>query len=320
MWRTGCWAPALTLALAPVWVPASAQARGGACKEAAKLAAAACRVDVQDDLLIARATCLNESDSAERRACNGEARAEGKDGKEECKEQLEARRELCDLLGENRYDPDFAPANFVDPADIGTAVAPNPYFPLLPGTEWRYQGGDETVTVTVSSETKLIEGVTCRVVRDVVEQGGLAIEVTDDWYAQDVDGNVWYYGEISEERETFPGDVPENTELVSIDGSWKAGRDGAKAGMLVLAAPAVGKVYREEIALSEAEDAAEVISVTGTESVPAASCSGDCLVTRNFTPLEPGAEEIKYYAPGVGLILEVGGEGARTELVEFVTP
>ena len=290
------------------------------CSMTATSAYRACSFETKDDYWVAVGNCVNESDPKDMRACYQEALAEKREGNKSCKEQLEARREVCELVGEERYDPDFDPANFVDPAEIGNGVAPNPYFPLVPGTEWVYEGGDETITVTVTGKTKLIDGVICRIVLDVVEEDGKTIEITDDWYAQDMDGNVWYCGESARDFETFEGDDPEEPELVSIDGSFKAGRDDAKAGILMLAAPQVGDAYREEVSLGEAEDIAEVTSVSGAETVPAASCINNCLVTRNFTPLEPGVEETKYYAPGVGLILEVDDEGNRTELVEFTMP
>ena len=126
--------------------------------------------------------------------------------------------------------------------------------------------------MTVTESTKLIEGVTCLVVNDLVEEDGLPIEDTDDWYAQDVDGNVWYCGEIAQNFEVFEGDDPEEAELVDVDGSWKTGRDGAQPGIIMLASPQVGDVYRQELALGEAEDAARVISTTGSATVPAASC------------------------------------------------
>jgi hypothetical protein len=184
-----------------------------------------------------------------------------------------------------------------------------------------YEGGDETVTVSVTEKTKLIEGVTCLVVNDLVEEDGAPVEDTDDWYAQDLDGNVWYCGEIARNFEVFEGDNPEEAELVDIEGSWKAGRDGAQPGIVMLASPQAGDVYRQEVALGEAEDAARVISTTGSASVPAASCDSDCVLTRDFTPLEPDARERKFYAPGVGLIVErdlVSGD--RVELVEFSAP
>ena len=105
-----------------------------------------------------------------------------------------------------------------------------------------------------------------------------------------------------------------------IDGSFKVGRDGAKGGILVLANPAVGDAYRQEVALGDAEDAVEVLSLAGDETSEFVDCENSCLVTRDFTPLEPEAEENKYYLPGIGLILEVDDEGNRTELVDFSTP
>jgi hypothetical protein len=134
---------------------------------------------------------------------------------------------------------------------------------------------------------------------------------------QDLDGNVWYCGEIARNFESFPDDAPKEAELVDIDGSWKAGREGAKPGIIMPAAFQIGDVHREEVTLGEAENVAEVAA---SEMVPAATCSGDCLVTRNFTPLQPGVEELKYYAPEVGLFLEVDGDGNRVELVEFSQP
>jgi len=164
------------------------------------------------------------------------------------------------------------------------------------------------LTDTVTDEVKEILGVTCAVVHNLVKENGEVIEDTEDWYAQDIFGNVWYFGEIAQDFE--------DGELVSIDGSWKAGVDGAKAGIIMKAAPAVGDVYRQEFSLGNAEDLAEVLSLTGSEVVPAATCNGDCLVTRDFTPLQPDVSEHKYYKPGFGLILEVNPDtGDRVELV-----
>jgi hypothetical protein len=225
-----------------------------------------------------------------------------------CGEQFEARREVCGLLGEAPYDPRINPGNFVDPTQIGGTVSPNPYFPLVAGTTRMYSGGGQTITVSVTGLTKVIVGVACVVVRDIVEENGQVIEDTEDWFAQDVDGNVWYFGEIAQEFT--------NGELVSLQGSWKAGVDGAKPGIIMKASPQVGDAYRQEFALGRAEDLAQVLSLTGSATVPAASCNGNCVATRDFTPLDPGVVENKYYAPGIGLILEVNLEtGTRVELV-----
>ncbi len=311
---------AVALGLVLFGAPVLATAQPTFCTDTANTMRRACRADVEDDFQVAMAQCINVSDTEERQQCRADARAERDETREVCDEQLTARLDVCALVGEERYDPDFDPANFVDPNEIGSTVTPNPFFPLIPGTRWVYEGGDETITVVVTEKTKLIEGVRCRVVNDVVEEDGEVIEDTDDWYAQDLTGNVWYCGELARDFEFFDGDDPEEAELVDIEGSFKAGRDGAKPGILILATPEVGSVYRQEVALGDAEDVAQVLSLTGTESVPAASCNNDCLVTRDFTPLEPGVNENKYYVRGIGLILEVDDEGNRTELVRLTTP
>jgi hypothetical protein len=202
----------------------------GPCTDTATAASSACRADAVGAFHIARGVCINLSDDAQRSECFDEARSERREARSLCREQRAARLDLCEVLGEDRYDPELDPADFVDPLEIGGAVEPNPYFPLIPGTRWVYEGGDETVTVTVTEKTKLIEGVTCLVVNDLVEEDGAPVEDTDDWYAQDLDGNVWYCGEIAKNFELFEGDDPEEAELVDIDGSWKAGRDGAQPG------------------------------------------------------------------------------------------
>jgi hypothetical protein len=299
------------------------------CSQTAEAVFEACGAEARDDFWLARANCINISDDAERAECEDNAAAEFADVEEECDAQLAARLALCDLVGQDRYDPDFDPANFVDPDEIGVTVAPNPHFPLVPGMEWVWQAtfeedGEtvtEIVTDIVTDEIKLVHGVPCRVLRDFVEEDGELIELTDDWYAQDLAGNVWYCGEIAQDFETFAGDDPELPELVEIDGSFKAGREGAKPGILMPAMDQLemGLAYRQEVALGDAEDAAEVVSLTGDESVPAADCGGQCLVTREFTPIEPDVEAFKHYAPGIGCILEVEGD-VRVRLIQFTDP
>lgn len=308
--------------------------RGGRyCTQTAEAAFDACVYELKDDYNIAIGNCTNLEDFAERKECLEEARDAAKEAREECKEQFWARRDVCDLVGEDRYDPDFGP-------DDGFAttiedIVGNTYFPLEPGNFWRYEGAGEIITVEVKEKTKLIEGVTCIVVNDVVtDEDGVKIEDTDDWYAQDlVTNDVWYCGEIARNYELFEDDDPEEPELVDIDGSWKAGRDGAKPGILMLAGPAVGDAYRQEMLLGDAEDVAEVLSTTYSYSgptddsgnldylVPAdlanALCSAaNCVVTLDLTALEPGVEERKYYAPGIGVFLEVNLE--TEEVVQLV--
>ncbi|HEX6132252.1 MAG TPA: hypothetical protein VF044_11020, partial [Actinomycetota bacterium] len=262
------------------------------CSATARAAFRACQHEARDDYWIAVGGCKNESDADERAECKADAETERDEVlNEECPDQKEARLDLCDALGEGPYDPEIDPASFLSPAE--TAADPNPWLPLVVGSVWRYEGGDETIIVTVTDRTKEILGVTTIVVRDVVEEDGEPVEDTDDYFAQDRDGNVWYFGELSKNFE--------DGELVDIEGSWTAGVELAKAGIVMKADPMVGDVYRQEFLLGEAEDVGEVTAIDGSESVPAASCDGTCVVTRDTTPLEPDVAEAKYYAPGVGL-------------------
>lgn len=322
---------ALTSIVTLLAAPAMAEGghkSGGACTATARTLKAACVLDVAHEQEVARAVCLNLADRAERRECKRDAGLVARDSLQECGEVFHARRDVCDLVGDTKYDPAFGPAFahlFVDPTDIGDTVQPNPFFPLVVGTERVYEKtfvddeGEEvteTVTVTVTGDTKLIDGITCLVVKDIVTVNGVVIEDTDDWVAQDVPGNVWYCGEVARNFEVFDGDDPEVPELVDIDGSWKAGREGAKAGILFPANPVEGDVFRQEVAWGEAEDVIVIDSTSGTETAPAASCNGTCVVTRDFTALSPGKEELKYYAPGVGLIVELDPDGGeRLELI-----
>ncbi len=280
------------------------------CTDTARAALKACRHEVQDDNWIAIGNCNNLASHTARKDCMQEAENALDESRSECREQFKARREICEVLGEAPYDPRIDPARFVDPTEIGKSIAPNPYFPLVAGRTWVYRSGDETITVVVTGKTREILGVRCAVVSDVVKENGQVIEDTVDWFCQDIQGNVWYFGELSKEFE--------DGQLRSLEGSWEAGVDSAKAGFIMLAQPVVGRLYRQEFSLGNAEDVAQVISLTGSATVPAARCANNCLVTQDSAPLSPGSVEHKYYAPGIGLILEVNPEtGRRTELVQF---
>ena len=228
-------------------------------------------------------------------------------------QQFEARDNLCDLLGQAVYDPSFEPGAFVDPLEIGKTVAPNRFFPLIPGSQWVYGSPSQTVTVDVLGKSEPFGGVACTVVHDVVKHNGQTIQDTLDWFAQKTDGSVWYCGEQSEELL--------NGRVIDVGGSWRAGTDQARPGIIMQAAPHVGDTYRQEFALGDAEDAAMIRSIHGSATVPAAACADGCLVIREFTPLEPDAREDKYYAPNIGQILTVDRvTGERLGLIRYRIP
>jgi hypothetical protein len=278
-----------------------------------------CEFDLRDDFFTVSAQCLDETMADDN--CFAAAEDEFDEGLDECNDVHEARLDVCEALEDATHDPAFGPEfsdNFVDPLQIGAAIAPNPWFPLVPGNRWLYEGDGESIEVVVTGDTKLIDGITCIVVVDTAMEDDIVVEITNDWYAQDTDGNVWYCGEIAENFEESDGDETDGPELVDIDGSWKAGRERAEAGVLLPFEPQPGDFFRQEFSQTDAEDVIEILAIDATESSPGASCSGNCLLTRDFTPLEPGAEENKYYAPGIGLIVEIKpGTTERVQLQEF---
>jgi hypothetical protein len=192
----------------------------------------------------------------------------------------------------------------------------NPYWPMRPGTRWVYRDTDTHGTtqrdvVTVTHRTKRVaSGVLARVVHDRATEDGALVENTFDYYAQDDRGNVWYVGEDTTEYD--------HGKPVSKEGSWEAGVDGARAGIVMLAHPRVGRRYREEYYPGHALDGAKVLSRNEQAQVPAGHFRR-LLLTKNFNPLEPRSLEYKLYARRVGPVLELGisGDTDRSELVRF---
>jgi hypothetical protein len=204
----------------------------------------------------------------------------------------------------------------LDPADFTTEID-NPFWPMSPGSRWVYDEIDEDgnvlkVEVTVTEKTKTIaNGVEARVVRDVVTDDGEPVEITDDWYAQDSEGNVWYLGEDTAEYE--------NGKVVTRAGSFEAGVDGAQPGVIMPADPQDDTTYRQEYYAGEAEDEGEILSLGQQVAVPFGRFT-DALMTRDTNPLEPKVNELKFYARNVGpvLTLDVGTVGGgREELVSY---
>jgi hypothetical protein len=202
----------------------------------------------------------------------------------------------------------------LDPADF-VAEIDNPYWPMKPGNRWVYnetdaEGNEMQVEVTVTNDKKNIVGISATVVHDIVTQDGSVKEDTLDWYAQDVDGNIWYLGEDTKEYE--------DGVVVSTEGSWETGVDGAQAGILVPANPEVGMTYRQEYLAGEAEDRAKVLSLDQHVEVPYGSFDG-CLQTEDTTSLDPDVLEHKYYCRDVGpvLAIDVASGVGREELVTF---
>jgi hypothetical protein len=201
----------------------------------------------------------------------------------------------------------------LDPANFTTRVT-NPYLPMRPGDRWVYsdveRGERHRVVMTVTSQTKVIDGVRALVVHDIESKGSEVVENTFDWFAQDRAGNVWYLGEATQ---SFRNGRPRSGK-----GSWEAGKAGAQAGIIMPAKPQPGLQYRQEYREGVAEDAAAVLSVNEQAQAPLGHYD-NVLLTKEFTPVEPRDLEYKLYAKGVGLVLALGvsGDASRQELIRF---
>ena len=201
----------------------------------------------------------------------------------------------------------YAPA--IDPTNFAAKID-NPYFPLTPGTTMIFEGktdaGFERTEAQVSSETKIIMGVKCVSVVDTVTIDGKIEELTTDWYAQDKQGNVWYFGEDSK--------AYKDGKVISTKGSWLGGVKGAYPGYIMKAKPNVGETYRQEYFKGEAEDMATLVSLNEPVTVPQGSYK-NVWMTKEWSALEnPPIIEYKYYAKGIGQIMTTGGTGKGWKL------
>jgi hypothetical protein len=192
------------------------------------------------------------------------------------------------------WNPTISPANFTNSLDIT-----NDYLPLRVGCTLHYEGqskdGLETLDIAVTSQTRTVMGIQTRVVTETHRLNGQIVEVSQNYFAQDNQGTVWYFGEFSQ---TYENGVPVNSA-----GSWEAGVGDALPGIIMEANPQHGDQYFQEFAEGVAQDQAQVMSLTDSATVPYGTF-GSVLRTKEWTRLEPASREKKFYAPGVGLIID----------------
>jgi len=278
-----------------------------ACAQTSEQTKRSCLETAQSNYVNALGKCTNLSDPSARRTCQDQALADLQDAQQTCQAGFVVRQTACGEFGPAPYDPVIDPANFVTTVD-------NPYFPLPPGTTFIYEGqmpdGFERDEFAVTHNTRVILGVTCVEVHDTVFTDGVLTEDTLDWFAQDSDGNVWYFGENTHELE--------DGLISTIAGTFMGGVNGDKPGIIMKAHPAVGDFYRQEFSLNNAEDFAQTLSVDEVVTLRTRTFN-HCLKSEETTPLEPDLLEDKFYAPGVGNILTVDvNTGARSELVRII--
>ncbi len=179
----------------------------------------------------------------------------------------------------------------VDKKNLGTKGA-NPYFPLRAGYKLEFAHGKDTRVWTITSETKVIDGVETVVVEDREMKNGRLAELTKDYFAIDVSTNdVYYFGEDVE--------VYKNGKVVNRKGSWLSGMNGAKFGLYMPGKPNVGMKYYQETAPGVGQDRADVVSVSETVITPAGKFE-NCVHTIETSPIEKTLKDHKWYAPGVG--------------------
>ncbi len=235
-----------------------------------------------------------------------------------CKKDINSAASTQLTMAATKFTDHAGKVNNTDPVMFVQGVD-NPYFPLVPGTRLHYinlvvdgrNSSYENITVTVTPDIKIIQGVACMVVHDVVQQYGNIKEDTYDWYAQDTAGNVWYFGEATKAR------TPEGW---STEGSWEAGVNGAIAGIIMYAKPQahLGETYYQEFLAGVAEDQATLLNTNSIVHVRYGTFN-NCVETEEFTRLKPGEIEHKYYAYGVGQVLTmvVKGGKEREELINI---
>ncbi|MEJ7596468.1 MAG: hypothetical protein WKG01_01055 [Kofleriaceae bacterium] len=221
--------------------------------------------------------------------------------------------ELLGVFDVGQPSPTFDVAKFSNPTEID-----NPLQPLTPGATLNYESSEETIEYEVTNRTKVVAGVTTRVINDrVYDLDGVIVEDTDDWFAQDDAGNVWYMGEAVK---NYNYDEDGNLIDITNEGSWEAGVDGAQPGVNMWAAPAVRTSYRQELYRGTAEDMAFVIRTDATIRLSDGTVYTGCLQTLDWVPLDPAAVEYKYWAPGIGLVYSTHVElpDEAVELAEVV--
>lgn len=214
---------------------------------------------------------------------------------------------VIDPGDDGSYHPTIDPADFVDVID-------NPYLPFASGSRWVYEGDDgeglERIEVVVTGDRRQVMGVSTWVVQDTVTVDGQIVEDTFDYYAQDRDGNVWYFGEDTREFE--------DGVAVNAEGAWEAGIDGALPGIVMPGEPVQGFSYRQEFDAGNAEDMGEILEV-GVARDTAKATYVDVVVTEDWSPLDAEVVEEKWYARGVGGIrtTHTAGKTGTVELIEF---
>jgi len=271
----------------------------GGCESFSHSSVESCRHSAKAGFWAARANCATLGDALARQTCLDAASAELDTALGVCDAQLAARLRFCEVLA-TYPDPGIDPDHFV-------GVVDNPYFPLTPGVTFVYEShtdaGLKRRNVSVTGETREILGVECVVVRELETLDGVVVETSDEWFAQDVEGNVWCFGEHSLEFE--------DDKLVDVD-NRQVGSDGVRAGICMKAAPGIADTYYHQFAPGHSEEIAEVLGVDESVTIRSGTFDG-CVKIGTSSLLDPEEVDYKYYAPGIGLILDANDDDGKDD-------
>ena len=198
------------------------------------------------------------------------------------------------------FDPTL-PAALCDPDLVDfTLASTNDYYPLDIGLQVVLEGEEDGETIrverTVLADTEIVAGVETHVLEHRQLVDGELFEVARNFYVESNDGTVCYFGEDVE--------FYEDGELVGMQGTWRAGVDGAKPGIIMPSSPNVGDGYFQELALGNATDMGLVSDVGVSRTINDVAYR-DLVVIQDSNPMETCvAEEEKVYAPGIGEIVD----------------
>jgi hypothetical protein len=295
------------------------------CYQTSQVAQKACEKSTQVDYFLSMGTCHNLLGVNEREDCLTNTQRVLGSQLNECKEQFEARNEICKEIGGGAYDPQIVNLGFIQSFKY---VVGNRYFPLKPGTVMIYRrvapnGNESTIRrfIHVTNQQKKILGVTCRAVQLSTEtKEGKLMQYSLGWYAQDRDGAVWGFGETAYQYDLGL--------IAGTEGSWNAGVNGAVPGISMYADPKsqIGKTYRQQLVLGKVENVARVagmidkLPLLKKNSKLPKTVHGPYLQIQEFSPLNPNSLNNpinKFYAPGVGLVLIIAPDGTQDVLLSI---